>query len=107
MSQHLERVGECLRCGACCLDKEVMQPALWESFTETDYPDIRLQLMRGGDYVAVHRVCSACVVDSDGKAGCAIYPNRPVICRAWPRNRLDLAKTPDCGYRFIMVVDDV
>ncbi len=106
VSQRLERVGECLRCGACCLDKEVTQPALWASLEVTDNPDIRLQLQPKGDYIAVHRSCSGCTVDADGKTSCTIYLNRPAICQAWPRNRIDLAKTPDCGFSFIMVADD-
>ncbi len=48
------------------------------------------------------RLVFACrFVDHDG--GCEIWRTRPPACRAFPRDRHDLAELPPgtCGYRFV------
>ena len=83
------RLGRCRRCGGCC-DPATM-PARLEAYRQggalaviTQHPDGCRQFRR-----------------ENGRATCAIYEQRPKMCRLFPIHPMDIAALPTCGYRFV------
>ena len=68
------RIGECRNCGECCrrLDGINNKPTM----------------------------CPAYLPDGVG-THCAIYQNRPQVCRVSPRTPRDILCVPDCGFQFV------
>jgi Fe-S-cluster containining protein len=73
----------CDRCGACC--SYLVLPAV---SLEVLPPDIRRWLeMHGTAHahgLAIDAPCRHLVRTADGMATCAIYQERPELCRTWP-----------------------
>ena len=106
----LKRVGECQRCGHCCKgvflnfgmghaanekEREAAQDFLrWASFHE----DVTVKWIdEDTAEVAYNSPCRHLIFVEDGKAGCAVYEDRPEICRNFPEG-----PTPHCpGFRFV------
>ena len=92
----LIRRGSCKRCGVC-EDKAVSQPDKWDEMTPTDDPDVRLA--NGKPF---NRVCKDFSMDKEGLACCAVYEDRPEVCRTFPKHPNDLKLLPGCGYYFTL-----
>jgi len=87
MEKKWVRVGKCRRCGAC---------------ERVDNLPVRLRIYELFSYgwVAHAGPCPHFYWDN-GLATCAIYHNRPWMCREFPRDPIDLVALPGCGYSFL------
>jgi len=106
----LKRVGECRRCGTCCVtarmsfdkcsvaggDVEAIRDLLrWWSlrpraFVKEDDKSVEF---------GIDAPCKFLVFDEDGKATCLIHDNQPQICRDFPSRPV-----PQCpGFKFVPV----
>jgi Fe-S-cluster containining protein len=82
---------ECTRCGACCtgapgyvwVDAEEIA-RLAEHLHQTIEQFTKRYIRRVGDrFSLIERPGGDCIF-WDKKAGCTVYPARPVQCRTWP-----------------------
>lgn len=82
----MRRIGQCNRCGDCCTIVGLTSgnPALSMLAGLLDESDSR---------------CPHLVIEN-GKATCRIYGNRPVFCKAFPAELMDIC-SQHCGYLFI------
>jgi hypothetical protein len=86
---------ECTQCGNCCSgapgyvwttldDMQRIADYLKQSFDDFTRTYVR---RIGGRYSLTEKAnydCSFLTRDAQGKAGCSIYPVRPMQCRTWP-----------------------
>ena len=86
----LLRVGECNQCGSCCDPATI--PERLEVYARAGFAAL---LPTNGEPCPHFRY-------RGGKGVCGIYPQRPDVCRIFPRIPEDIEALP-CGYRFIWV----
>ena len=108
------RFGECTQCGACCAAGIHFQHGTTpEGFTAKAYgggqeagPEGKWQEVDDGARRVFRRQISepgsfACSAFHERR--CAVYTDRPTICRWWPVGPSDVAAFPQCEYRFEIV----
>jgi Fe-S-cluster containining protein len=95
MKYQIYRRGECKRCGRCC-DKSLSQRKYWEAAQRTDDPNVRTFITTDGGRYTGPRICNSLGRNTH----CAIYNDRPPICKVFPRGPEDLVHIKDCGYWF-------
>lgn len=89
----MKRKFECQQCGHCCQNllgvTDGKQHGIYLTPEEAEYfPRDEVQpLFRTADkilaYQTVSNVCPN-LIDNDGLKACRIYPNRPLVCKAFP-----------------------
>lgn len=86
---HEVRLGECRRCGICCKGDAISPGKFSGDAYVREFVEI------------IGRDCEHLQWDSEHRAVCGIYPNRPPECREFPRRPedLDLINGP-CGFYF-------
>lgn len=105
------RLGECTQCGACCAagihfqhgtvpdgftaksyggGQEAGPEGVWQEVDDGEKRVFRRQISEPGSFT-----CSAF---HEGR--CAVYADRPTICRWWPVAPSDVAAISQCTYWF-------
>lgn len=87
----VQRTGDCNRfCGRCC------SVSLWEQ-----HPLYHALLKPLFDELGRNERGDCLNLDwKHGMAHCAIYENRPEICRTFPNHPLSVELIPECTFRF-------
>jgi len=91
-------MGECKRCGQCCVNPTVTINIASEDVAKF-YQGFGIEVRRNGDkFMAVFytgTVCRHLRRDEDNLCSCAIYEQRPEMCRNYPVSLADTHK--GCG----------
>ena len=81
------RLGQCNKCGRCC------DPATWPKRAAI-YRALGIPFMLNPQFPCPY------FMDFGSKGFCAIYEQRPQMCRDFPLQPADILGLPECGYRF-------
>lgn len=82
---------DCQSCGACCAYSDT-----WPEFLEEDDGDGIPEAMcdcEHGRMKCIGDRCVALVGVIGEKVACAVYPNRPSVCRQFPHGNVDYCNT--------------
>ena len=74
----------CKRCGQCCFPYSLRIDYDPEVYRWFSYHGAIVQQL-GDKHMAIlsHSKCGMLVFNEDGTTGCAVYPDRPAVCREY------------------------
>ena len=90
METFWERRGDCRRCGRCCAGDKISPGEFADDENVREFVRI------------IGTDCEHLMQDSENRAVCGIYPDRPQVCRDFPAGPDDLDLIDGvCGFHFV------